>query len=63
MHPRVIRLPVRITPDSSRVITRFFSPGDLRSVARHHRTRTGVSRAAKSRAAWPSSSGFRRQPS
>ena len=25
----VTRLPLRLTPDSSRVITRFFSPGDL----------------------------------
>ena len=29
MHPLVTRLPLRLTPDSSRVITRFFNPGDL----------------------------------
>ena len=28
MNPRVTRLPLRLAPDSSRVITRFFSPGD-----------------------------------
>ena len=26
----VIRMPLRLTPDSSRVITRFFNPGDLK---------------------------------
>ncbi len=30
MHPLVTRLPLRLTPDSSRVITRFFNPGDLK---------------------------------
>ena len=30
MHPLVTRLPLRLAPDSSRVITRFFSPGDLK---------------------------------
>jgi predicted GH43/DUF377 family glycosyl hydrolase len=29
MSPLVTRLPLRLTPDSSRVITRFFNPGDL----------------------------------
>ena len=30
MSPLVTRLPLRLTPDSSRVITRFFNPGDLK---------------------------------
>jgi predicted GH43/DUF377 family glycosyl hydrolase len=30
MSPLVTRLPLRLDPDSSRVITRFFSPGDLK---------------------------------
>lgn len=30
MSPLVTRLPLRLTPDSSRVITRFFSPGDVK---------------------------------
>jgi predicted GH43/DUF377 family glycosyl hydrolase len=30
MPPHVTRLPLRLTPDSSRVITRFFNPGDLK---------------------------------
>ena len=30
MPPVVIRLPLRLTPDASRVITRFFVPGDLK---------------------------------
>ena len=30
MSPLVTRLPIRLQPDYSRVITRFFSPGDVK---------------------------------